>query len=83
VAICSGSGGDLVRAASLAGTDALLTGEAKHHEILDSREAGISLFVAGHYETEVVALDYLKSGIEKRFPSVEVKIFDNSPVKYK
>ncbi len=83
VALCSGSGGDLVRASSLAGADALLTGEAKHHEILDSREAGIALFVAGHYETEAVVLEYLKSSIEKRFPSIEVKIFDNSPVKYK
>jgi putative NIF3 family GTP cyclohydrolase 1 type 2 len=83
VAVCSGSGGDLVRAATIAGADALLTGEAKYHEILDSREAGIALFVAGHYETEVVVLDYLKSSIENRFPSVEVKTFDNSPVKYK
>ena len=83
VALCSGSGGDLVGAAALAGADALLTGEAKHHEILASRELGVSLFVAGHFETEVVVLEYLKSSIEKRFPSVEVKIWDSSPVKYK
>lgn len=83
VALCSGSGGDLVGAAALAGADALLTGEAKHHEILASRELGVSLFVAGHYETEVVVLDYLKRSIENKFPSLEVRIWDNSPVKYK
>ncbi len=83
VAVCSGSGGDLVGVAALVGADALLTGEAKHHELLASREAGISLFVAGHYETEVVVLEYLKSSIEKKFPSIEVKIWDKAPVKYR
>lgn len=83
VAVCSGSGGDLVGATAKAGADALLTGEAKHHEILASIEAGVSLFVAGHYETEVVVLEYLKRSLENRFPSVEVNVWDKSPVKYK
>lgn len=84
VALCSGSGGDLVRASSLAGADALLTGEAKHHELLDSREAGISLFAAGHYETEVVVCEYLANSIRSRFADIEVSVSKaEAPVKYK
>lgn len=84
VALCSGSGGDLVRAAALAGADALLTGEAKHHELLDSREAGISLFAAGHYETEVVVCEYLANSIRSCFADIEVSVSKaEAPIKYK
>lgn len=84
VALCSGSGGDLVRASSLAGADALLTGEAKHHEFLDSREVGISLFAAGHYETEVVVCRYLADSISSQFSNIQVSVSQaEAPVKYK
>ncbi|MBS7360312.1 MAG: Nif3-like dinuclear metal center hexameric protein, partial [Oscillospiraceae bacterium] len=47
VAVCSGSGGDFTALAKEEGADALLTGEAKHHEYLLSKELDISLIVAG------------------------------------
>lgn len=82
VALCSGSGGDLIDVVASEGADALLTGEAKHHEILQANALGVSLFVAGHYETENVVLQYLKDSLEKEFGELQVEIFSPVPCKY-
>lgn len=84
VALCSGSGGDLVFEAKSVGADALLTGEAKHHEYLLSKSAGISLFVAGHYETENIVCDYLGEQLSNAFKNeIQVKISDlKNPVNH-
>ncbi len=84
VAFCSGGGGDFIAAAAELGADALLTGEAKHHEFLLSKELGVSLFSAGHYETENVVLPYLQRCLETKFMgSVCVKVSELcAPVKY-
>lgn len=84
VAVCSGSGGDLITAAYKEGADALLTGEAKHHEFLLSRELGVSLFVAGHYETENIVCRRLAELISEKFgENIEIKVSElDNPVKY-
>ena len=84
IAFCSGGGGDFITAASELGADALLTGEAKHHEFLASGEMGVSLFAAGHYETERVVLPYLKRLLGMKFgENIEVVISGlEAPVKY-
>lgn len=77
VALCSGSGGDLVAEAKNIGVDAFLTGEAKHHEYLLSMNLGISMFVAGHYETENIVCEYLYNSLNKKFGSeIEIKVSD-------
>lgn len=84
VAFCSGSGGDFVSLAKQYGADALLTGEAKHHEFLLSEDIGISLFVAGHFETENIVCEKLKDVLNERFPNqLEIKVNDSgNPVKH-
>lgn len=82
VALCSGSGGDLVSVAAMEGADALLTGEAKHHEYILANELGVSLFSAGHYETENIICEKLKNLLNNKFSELEVEIYENSPVKY-
>ncbi len=83
IAVCSGSGGDFVGLAKQIGADALLTGEAKHHELLLSIEAGISLFSAGHFETENVVCKKIKDVLESDFSNLEIKVSEiKSPVKY-
>ncbi len=83
VAICSGGGGDLINAAAIVGADALLTGEAKHHEFLEAKRLGVALFAAGHYETEVIVCDYLYNILMKQFDDAEIVIFKGkSPVDY-
>ena len=77
VALCSGGGGDLVAEAKNVGADAFLTGEAKHHEYLLSKDSGISMFVAGHFETENVVCEYLYNSLNEKFGNeIEIKVSD-------
>lgn len=57
VAVCGGSGGELVHVAAAKGADVLVTGDIGYHHGLDARTLGITLVDAGHYETEVLILD--------------------------
>ena len=84
VALCSGGGGDFVAEAKNMGADAFLTGEAKHHEYLYSNDFGISMFVAGHFETEVIVCEYLYSSLKNKLgDEIEIKVSDfKSPVNY-
>ncbi len=83
VALCSGGGGDLIDAAHLEGADALLTGEAKHHEFLQANHLGTDLFVAGHYETEVIVCEALYNKLAQNFKDIEFILYEgNAPVKY-
>ncbi len=84
VALCSGSGGDLVEEAKNIGADAFLTGEAKHHEYLLSKELGVSMFVAGHFETENIVCKYIYNSLKENFGNeIEIKVSDlKNPVKY-
>ena len=84
VALCSGGGGDLVAESKNIGADAFLTGEAKHHEYLFSNDSGISMFVAGHFETENVVCEYLCKSLQEKFGNeIKIKISDlENPVKH-
>lgn len=82
VGFCSGAGGDLVFAAAKEGADALLTGEAKHHEYLASKEVGVALFSAGHYETENIICDILCSKLKNEFKDLDVEVYGENPVLY-
>lgn len=80
VAFCSGSGGDLITLAKEVGADALLTGEAKHHQYLLSNDSGVSLLVAGHYETENIICDTLQKLLEENFGDrVEFRLSTQKP----
>jgi len=52
VAIVTGSGADWLDEAVAAGADALVTGEGKQKVYHRAREAGVNVFLAGHYATE-------------------------------
>ena len=83
VALCSGGGGDLIDAAHREGADAFLTGEAKHHELLYANHVGTDLFVAGHYETEVIVCEALCDVLSQKFPEIEFILYKGqAPVKY-
>jgi len=65
VAVVTGSGVDWLDEAVEADADALITGEGKQQVYHDAREAGITVFLAGHYATEtfgVRALQTLSEG---------------------
>ena len=70
VALCSSSGADCLDAAISAGADALLTSEVKQHEYLAAAAAGISIFDAGHFDTEDIVIEPLRDYLAKEIPDV-------------
>ena len=61
VAIVTGAGADWLDEAIETGADALVTGEGKHRLYHAAREAGINVFLAGHYATETFGVEALRS----------------------
>lgn len=83
VALCSGAGADLWEEAASLGADVFLTGEMKHHEVLDANAAGLATIAAGHFETEISAVRALKETLQKAFPEVEFLLSEAaSPIHY-
>jgi dinuclear metal center YbgI/SA1388 family protein len=70
VALCTGSGGDLLDAAR--GADLFLTAEVKHHQALRARDLGLAVIDAGHYPTERPAVDLLAGYLKEQFPELTV-----------
>lgn len=71
VFMCSGAGGSEFMKAVELGADVFITGEAHHHNYLESIHEGVSLVVAGHFETEDVVINPLKEKLSKEFENVE------------
>ncbi|WP_411964337.1 Nif3-like dinuclear metal center hexameric protein [Haloferax sp. YSMS24] len=74
VAIVTGSGVDWLDEAIESGVDALVTGEGKQKVYHEAREAGISVFLAGHYATETFGVRSLETmademGLETEYVS--------------
>ncbi|MCQ4333735.1 Nif3-like dinuclear metal center hexameric protein [Natronomonas sp. F2-12] len=64
IAIVTGSGADWIREAEAESVDALVTGEGKQKAYHEAREAGLSVFLAGHYATETFGVRRLKRLVE-------------------
>ncbi|MFC7079543.1 Nif3-like dinuclear metal center hexameric protein [Halorussus caseinilyticus] len=61
VAVLTGSGVDWLDEAVESGADALITGEGKQKAYHEAREAGLTVFLAGHYATETFGVRSLQS----------------------
>ena len=71
VLVCSGSGGDYIETAIQNGFDALVTADVKNHQFLMALDNGVSLFDAGHYNTEDVVVEPLKALLSAEFKNTE------------
>ncbi len=81
VAVCSGSGDDFIAEALSLGCDGYITGEASYHKMLDAKEQGISVFAAGHFETEIGAVKELTERLRNSFTGLDIYAFiPESPV---
>ncbi|MFC7130992.1 Nif3-like dinuclear metal center hexameric protein [Haloferax chudinovii] len=74
VGVVTGSGVDWLDEAVDRGVDALVTGEGKQKAYHEAREAGISVFLAGHYATETFGVRSLRDladewGLETEYVS--------------
>lgn len=59
VAVCGGSGAELIHKAKFAGADVLVTGDVKYHEAQNARDIGIAVIDAGHFGTERPVVSFL------------------------
>lgn len=80
VAVCGGSGIDVMPAAVSRGADALVTGECKHHDRLAAKALGLTLIEAGHFFTEHPVTAAIEAKIKQNFPQLETVILDENEV---
>ena len=83
-AVCSGGGGNNTMLAVDYGCDAYVTGDCKHNNFIDAKNAGLTLIDAGHYHTERIFASALASRLKKVFPETRfiVSEADTDPVQY-
>lgn len=74
IALCGGSGGDLIYSARSLGCDTVLTGEVKYNQWLDAKELGINVIDGDHFCTENVVIPVLAKMLTQRFPELAVQI---------
>lgn len=74
VAVCGGSGGDLLAQAKAKGAQALVTGEVKHHQLLEAASLDLALIDAGHFSTENVVMEPLRLALSKRLPGAIISL---------
>lgn len=82
VLVCSGSGGEFLEDAILGGFDALITADVKHHEFLSAEHHGISVFDAGHFNTEDVVVKELVKVLSEKFVDIKFTEYHTSNIKY-
>ncbi len=78
VGMISGAGGSYVTNASDLGCDAYISGDVKQDNFIEAERLGITLIDAGHFETETIAMEYLKDKLGKQFPEVEFVVSEDS-----
>ena len=57
VAVCSGGGGSFIKQEVAQNADVIITGDIKYAVAKEAEAMGLSIIVAGHYETEIFAMD--------------------------
>lgn len=71
VLVSSGSGGENVHLCGKVGADAFVTGEIKHHQILQSMDLGIMVVDTGHFASEDVVIEPLCRLLSHQFHGIE------------
>ena len=78
IAVLGGSASDTIASAALAGADAIIGGEFKHHtygySCVEANGRGIALIEAGHYHTEAPVCAKLRELVLEAAPEVQVDI---------
>lgn len=66
VAVCAGAGGSVLTQGKAKQADVLITGEMRHHDLLDAQQRGQSVILAGHTWTERPFLPELARRLNQR-----------------
>lgn len=81
VAVCGGSGADLLYECKSNGCDAFITSEVKHHQFLDAEKMGLTIIDAGHFPTEDTVIEPLCALLSEKFSEVNFITDHYSPIK--
>ena len=86
VAVCGGSGAELIEPAIGADADAFVTADIKYHSYQDATKK-LLLIDAGHYETEIVVMNSVRQKMKKLIPGdSKIKILkytgSTNPIKF-
>ena len=65
VAVCGGSGGNMIAHAAFSGAQALLTGDVGYHQAQEAAQLNIATIDAGHGATERLVMPHLANLIEQ------------------
>ncbi len=74
VGCCSGSGGMFIDEAAKSGCEAFITGDIKYAQALQALSQGMSLVNFGHYQSEVIILNKLKTVLSEEFDDIVIEI---------
>jgi len=73
-ACCAGSAGGVFRRAIAAGADAYVTGEMRHHHVLEAAGAGLTVICVGHWHSERLVLHRLADRLTTALPAVKASV---------
>jgi len=83
LALCSGSGGELVPDALSRDAQIYLTGEVRHHQVPPGLAPGFAILAVGHFASEVVFMEPWARQLHELFQEaglrVEVRVADSQP----
>lgn len=82
LAVFCGSAGEYFYDAVDAGADGVLCGDIKHNYFVDAHNLGVSVFDAGHFETERLAMPHLYNLLKEKIPQIEFLLYDESYISY-
>lgn len=74
VGVVCGAGSSQASMAHAEGCEVFVTGEMKHHEVMEAINAGMAVVLAGHTATERGFLPRLAAGLRKILPGVVFKV---------
>lgn len=75
VAVCGGSGSDLIAKAAASGADVLVTGDLKYHQAKEAQMFRMAVLDAGHWGTESVSLPFLAGMLSEALTGVKTEIY--------
>ena len=81
VLVCSGSGGGFLSDVISGGFDALIAADIKHNVFMDAVNQGVTVFDAGHYQSENVIVKPLCDELKTAFGDIEFTVYNNDKIK--
>ena len=81
VLVCSGSGGEFLADVISGGYDALISADIKHNVFMDAVNNKVTVFDAGHYQSENVVVMPLCEELKTAFDKIEFITFNNDKIK--